>query len=167
MAAGMNMHCPKCWSLKAASVKSGSARTAARCCRFAALNVALRRKLVKAFFVADCGLLGTEAASPKAPAGKPAPPSEWASASRARSGGNSRGRAQDGHSLVRGHQGLDRADGATLIPKRRAPRRSDTQADDRCRPSLRRLRRAIDRRRHFRAVRRSRGPRRSSATVIG
>ena len=51
--------------------ESGSAQTAARSCRFAALNVALRCKSEKPF-CADCGAR-LEAAS-LAPAGKPAPP---------------------------------------------------------------------------------------------
>ena len=67
----------------------------------------------------------------------------------------SRRRAQDGHRAVRRHQGLDRADGGPRSRRGARDHRSGAEADDRCGPSLRRLRRAIDRRRHLRAVRRA------------
>ncbi len=75
-----------------------------------------------------------------------------------------RGRAQDGHGAVRRHQGLDRDDGGSRPRKGARDHRSGAEADDGRGPSLRRLRRAVHRRRHLRAVRRARRARGPSAT---
>ena len=74
-----------------------------------------------------------------------------------------RGRAQDGHCAVRRHQGLDGADARSRSRRGARDRRPGAAADDGGGASLRRLRRAIDRRRHFRAVRRAGRPRGPSA----
>ncbi len=74
-----------------------------------------------------------------------------------------RRRAQDGHSAVRRHQGIDRAGARPRSRGGARDHRPCTKADDRRGAPLRRLRGAIDRRRHLRAVRRSGGTRRSSA----
>ena len=80
-----------------------------------------------------------------------------------------RRRAQDGHRAVRRHQGIDRARAGPRSRRSARDRRPRAQADDRRGASLRRLHRAIDRRRHLRAVRRAgraRGPS-AARTVCG
>ena len=72
-----------------------------------------------------------------APAGKPGLASERRPR-RGRSGGGSRGRAQDGHGAVRRHQGIDGADGGPRSRGGARDRRSRTEADDRRGASLRR-----------------------------
>ncbi len=77
-----------------------------------------------------------------------------------------RGRAQDGDGVVRGHQGLDRVDGGPRPGGGARDHRSGTAHHDRGGASLRRLRRAIDRRRYVRAVRGASRARGSSAKGV-
>ena len=113
MAAGMNMHCPKC-GVEAAPGKRFCADCGAtlpmRCPKCGA------EAQVGKPFCADCGAALCCVPSTCRKAG---PVSERRQR-RGRSGGDSRRRAQDGHCAVRRHQGLDRVERGPRSRRRRA-----------------------------------------------
>ena len=110
-------------------------------------------------FCGDCGAVlaadsRTTASSNQLPSPAPAMSGISIAAGPA-SGAIPDGERKTRHGAVRRHQGLDGADGGPRPGGGARDHRSGAEADDRRGPSLRRLHRAIHRRRHLRAVRRA------------